>query len=198
MSDLRFARVCVYAGSSAGRGEAFSTAAAALGTALANGDCELVYGGGGTGLMGAVADATLAAGGRVIGVIPEALAAREKAHRGLSELHVVATMHERKTLMANLADAFIALPGGLGTLEELFEVLTWAQLGIHAKPCGVLNAAGYYDAMLGFLDQLVADGFVKSVHRSMLVANDDADALLRALACTTMPAVPKWLDEDQT
>lgn len=156
-------RVCVFSGSSAGRLEHYRAAATRLGTLLAERGIGLVYGGAAVGLMGAVADAAIAAGGSVTGVIPQALVEREVAHTGLPDLRVVGSMHERKALMAELSDAFIALPGGIGTLEEIFEVWTWTQLGSHAKPCAVLNIEGFYDKLLGFLDHVVDEAFLKPV-----------------------------------
>lgn len=157
----------------------------------------VVYGGGHVGLMGIAADGALAAGGEVIGVIPTALEARELAHGGLTELRVVGSMHERKALMAELADAFVALPGGYGTLEEFCEVLTWAQLGLHRKPCGLLNVAGYYDALLDFFDRTVREQFVPPAHRSIVLEDDDPERLLDRLAGYQPPAVDKWLDPRQ-
>jgi uncharacterized protein (TIGR00730 family) len=191
-------RICVYAGSNAGSNPAYAAAAHALGRALATRGIGLVYGGGRVGLMGEVADATLGAGGEAIGVIPEALFDRELGHGGLTELRVVATMHERKALMAELADGFVALPGGIGTLEELVEVMTWGQLGIHAKPCGVLDAAGFYAGLQGFLDHMVAEGFLHERHRAGLLADADPAALLDRLARWKPPAVHKWLDLERS
>lgn len=144
--------------------------------------------------MGALADTVLAAGGRVIGVIPEGLVTKEIAHDGLTELRVVASMHERKAMMNDLADAFIALPGGWGTLEEFFEVLTWAQLGLHRKPCGLLNADGYFDRLLSFIDHSVEERFVRSHHRAMILVSSSPDELLRQLDDYVAPAVEKWID----
>ncbi len=186
-------RLCVFCGSSSGDAPAYTAAARALGTALARRGIGLVYGGASVGLMGAVADAALEAGGDVIGVMPEALAKKELAHAGLTELRIVASMHERKALMAELSDGFIALPGGLGTLEELFEVWTWAQLGYHAKPCALLNVAGFYDPLIAFLDGVVAHRFLKPAHRAMLVVTDDSDDLLDRLATYQPPDVGKWI-----
>lgn len=148
--------------------------------------------------MGVVADAVLAAGGEVIGVIPAALADKEIAHHGLTQLHVTKSMHERKALMADLSDGFIALPGGIGTLEEIFEILTWAQLGFHEKPCALLNVDGYYDALTAFLDHTVAEAFVQPLHRSMLIVESDADVLLDRFANYIAPAVKKWVSREQT
>lgn len=175
-------RICVYCGSHIGQNGRYREAAVDLGRLLAARDLGLVYGGGHVGLMGIIADAALAGGGEVIGVIPEQLRQQEVAHDNLSELHIVADMHERKALMATLADGFIALPGGLGTLEELSEMLTWQQLGIHTKPIGLLNTGGYYDALLAFLDRAVADGYVRSSDRQRLQVADSAAALLELLA----------------
>jgi hypothetical protein len=180
-------RIGVFCGSHAGDQPAFREAAALVGRLLARRGLGIVYGGGRVGLMGALADAALAAGGQVIGVIPEALAAREVAHRGVSSLHVVGSMHERKALMAAHSDAFLALPGGFGTLEELFEVVTWRQLGFHAKPCGLLNVAGYFDRLIAFLDEAVAAGFVNRPDRAVLIDGDDPEALLERLL-ELMPA----------
>jgi hypothetical protein len=165
--------------------------------ALVTRGAGLVYGGGNVGLMGILADAVLAAGGEAIGIIPERLRAREVAHAGLTELHVVGSMHERKALMADLSDAFVAMPGGLGTLEELFEVATWRQLGIHAKPLGLLNVRGYYDRLGSFLEHAIAERFMRPEHRALIAISDDAAALLDALE--SAPSVPfeKWLDRSE-
>src|SRR6185295_5632911 len=160
-------KLCVFCGSSAGRESGYTALAVQLAHELAQRNIGIVYGGGRVGLMGALADAALAAGGQVIGVMPQALIDREIAHRGLTELRIVGSMHERKALMAELADGFIALPGGMGTFEELCEVLTWAQLGIHKKPCGCLNTLGYYDPLLALLDHATAEQFLKPEHRSL-------------------------------
>jgi uncharacterized protein (TIGR00730 family) len=192
MSEIQ--RVCVYCGSSPGARPAYAEAARALGTLLADEGIGLVTGGGRVGLMGVVADAVLAAGGEAIGVVPQALVDREVAHEGMTQLHVVRTMHERKALMADLSDAFVALPGGLGTLEEIAEMLTWAQLGIHTKPCGLLNVAGYYTPLVQFLDHAVDERFVRDAHREMITTATDARALLDGLRAHTPPAVGKWLD----
>ncbi len=169
-----------------------------LGRRLAEERLTLVYGGGGTGLMGSVADAVLAAGGKAIGVIPHALATAELAHAGLTELRRVDTMHERKSLMAELADGFIAMPGGLGTFEEFFEILTWQQLGIHAKPCGLLNVAGYYDQLIAFLDHSVACGFVKPAYRGMILAGEDPQDLLQQMRRYQPPERMRWITPSQT
>jgi uncharacterized protein (TIGR00730 family) len=190
--------ICVYCGSSPGRLEAYSDTARALAQALVERDLGLVYGGASVGIMGLVADSVLRLGGRVVGVIPEALAQKELAHKSLTELHVTASMHARKTLMADLSDGFIALPGGIGTLEEIFEIWTWAQLGFHAKPCGLLNVAGYYDGLTAFLDHAVAEQFVKPLHRSILSVEQEPSALLDRFAGYKAPSAHKWLDKDQT
>jgi uncharacterized protein (TIGR00730 family) len=191
-------RVCVYAGSNPGTDPAYAEAARALGNELAARGIGLVYGGGKVGLMGVIADTVLAAGGEAIGVMPQGLVDREIGHPGLTELKVVGSMHERKALMAELAGAFVALPGGIGTLEELIEVYTWSQLGIHDKGCGVLNVRGYYDGLVAFLDHAVAAGFLRAQHRAVLTVAEDAAELLDALAAFEPPRVTKWLELDQT
>jgi uncharacterized protein (TIGR00730 family) len=180
MAVLR--KVCVFCGSKHGVRPDYTEAARAMGAALAAGGIGLVYGGGRVGLMGVVADAVLDAGGEVIGVIPDHMSDREIAHYGLTDLRVVGTMHERKALMYELSDGFVALPGGLGTLEELFEITTWSQLGLHAKPTGLLDVAGFYTPLVAFLDQLVTEGFVAERHRRLLRVADKPAALLEALA----------------
>jgi uncharacterized protein (TIGR00730 family) len=173
--------VCVYCGSREGADPAFAAAADAIGHEIARRGWQLVYGGGRAGLMGRVADAALSAGAQVVGVIPASLMAREHGHRGLTELHVVQTMHERKRMMAERSDVFVALPGGIGTFEELFEVWTWRQLGYHDKPIGLLNAAGYYDPLLAFMDATVDQGFVATAQRRLLEVDTDAVTLLERL-----------------
>ncbi len=177
--------LCVYCGSRTGDIAAYEAAATAVGTAIGHRGWRLVYGGGRAGLMGRVADAALAAGASVLGVIPRSLMEREVGHQGLTELHVVETMHERKLKMAQHSDAFIALPGGIGTFEELFEVWTWRQLGYHDKPVGLLNVEGYYDALLGFMRQTVARGFVSDAQHALLQVQTQPDALLDAIARLT-------------
>jgi uncharacterized protein (TIGR00730 family) len=179
--------LCVFCGSHSGASPAYAEAAAGLGRTLAARGLRLVYGGGHVGLMGVVADAALAAGGEVIGVIPAALADRELAHEDLTGLEVVASMHERKARMSALADGFIALPGGIGTLEELFEVWTWSQLGLQLKPCALLNAEGYYDHLLSFLDHMTGERFLSPFHRGMLIVDDDPERLLDRLAAWRSP-----------
>jgi uncharacterized protein (TIGR00730 family) len=158
----------------------------------------LVYGGGNVGLMGVVADSVIAGGGEVIGVIPQALMRRELGHAGLTELRIVGSMHERKAGMAELADGFIALPGGFGTLEEFCEILTWAQLGIHSRPCGLLNVAGYYDPLLALFDRGVEERFIRAEHRGLVLEEQDPDRLLDRMASWRPPALAKWIDPDET
>jgi uncharacterized protein (TIGR00730 family) len=191
--------LCVYCGSSPGADPAFLEAGRTLGRVLVERGIGLVYGGAGVGVMGAVADAVLAGGGRAIGIIPEALAVKEVAHDGLTEQHVVGSMHERKALMAERSDGFVALPGGWGTFEEIFEVLTWAQLGFHEKPCGLLNINGYYDHLHAFLEHAIESGFVPSVCRDMLMVEADPARLLDRYAVYRAPKVRKWITrEDET
>lgn len=190
-------RVCVFAGSSSGRRPDYLAAATRLGSLLAERGIGLVYGGARVGMMGAVADAVLAGGGEVIGVIPRALVEKEVAHTGLTDLRVVTSMHERKALMADLSGGFIAVPGGWGTLDEFFEILTWAQLGIHGKPCGLLNVHGYFDRLLSFLDHTVEQGFVRREYDSFFTVSDDPAALLGAMAAHRPPTIEKWIDAAQ-
>jgi uncharacterized protein (TIGR00730 family) len=185
-------RVAVFCGSSYGVRPAYVEAAEAMGRALAKRGLGLVYGGGRVGLMGAIADAVLSAGGTVHGVIPDALASTELAHRGVTQLSIVGSMHERKALMADQADAFVAMPGGFGTLDELFEVLTWAQLGFHAKPVGLLNTAGFFDPLLAVADAMVREGFVDATHRGRISVASEPEALLDLLARDLPPAPVKW------
>jgi uncharacterized protein (TIGR00730 family) len=188
--------VCVYCGSNPGADPAYRAAAEATARVLAGRGIEIVYGGGAVGLMGALADTALRAGGRVTGVIPQALVDKEIGHRGLTELRVVGSMHERKMLMADLADAFIALPGGIGTLEEIIEVLTWAQLGLHRKPCALLDVAGFYAPLRAFLDHAVAEGFLNDGHRGMLLVDDDSEALFARMERWEAPVLAKWVERD--
>jgi uncharacterized protein (TIGR00730 family) len=174
--------ICVFCGSSTGATSAYESAARSFAESAARRRIRLVYGGASVGLMGAIADSALNYGGEVVGVIPRALVDREIAHAGLTELHVVETMHERKAMMADLSDAFVALPGGLGTLEELFEVWTWGMLGLHAKPYGLLNVGGYYTPLTGFLDHARDEGFIRPAQRAMLVVEDDANRLVEKLS----------------
>jgi uncharacterized protein (TIGR00730 family) len=189
-------RICVFCGSSKGKASAYATTAGQVGRVLAARRIGLVYGGGNIGLMGVVADAVLGAGGEVIGVIPEALMAREVGHRGLRDLRIVKSMHERKALMAELSDGFVALPGGFGTLEEFLEVITWAQLGLHAKPCGVLNVSAFFTPLLHLLDHAVAEGFVRVAHRELVLADASLDSLLDRMQEFRPPAVHKWIDKE--
>jgi uncharacterized protein (TIGR00730 family) len=190
--------LCVYCGSSPGRLEAYATAARGLARALVDRDIRLVYGGANVGLMGVVADTVLQLGGEAVGVIPEAIMRKEVAHGSLTELHVTKSMHERKSLMAELSDGFIALPGGIGTLEELFEVWTWAHLGIHAKPCGLLNVEGYFDALIAFVGHSVAERFLAGETASMLLVERGPEALLDRFTSYRSGAVPKWLEKSET
>lgn len=191
-------RLCVFCGSSAGETSRYVEAAGLTGALLAERGLTLVYGGSRVGLMGRLADAALDAGGEVVGVIPRALTAREVAHEGLTELHVVDSMHERKALMAELADGFLALPGGLGTLEEFFEVLTWSQLGLHRKPCGLLDVGGYFEALVRFLDHAVTQGFLAETHRRMIQVDSEPEALLRRLDSYEPPRLPRWIEAEET
>jgi len=187
-------RICVFCGSSAGTREVYAQSAQEVGRLLAGRGIELVYGGGRVGLMGAVADACLTAGGRVTGVIPRLLWDKEVGHRGLTELRIVETMHERKALMADLADAFLALPGGYGTWDELCEVLTWSQIGIQQKASALLNVNGYYDPLLAMADRAVTEGFLRDLHRAMLLTDSDPVRLLDRLESYVAPAVDKWME----
>ncbi|WP_022873535.1 TIGR00730 family Rossman fold protein [Nesterenkonia alba] len=191
---MHLSRICVFAGSSPGADPLYAQAAVELGRTLAQRGVGVVYGGGKVGLMGAVADAALEAGGEVIGVLPEALDRVEVGHRGLTELHVVSSMHERKAMMAELADAFIALPGGLGTFEEVLEVSTWTQLGIHAKPVGLLSAGGFYDDLDRLLDHAVRERFLRVEHRQQLLIGNQIDQLLKELSLWQPATVGKWQD----
>jgi uncharacterized protein (TIGR00730 family) len=190
--------LCVFCGSNSGNDPAYANAAHDFGVLLAKENIALVYGGGHVGLMGIVADAVLAGGGKAIGVIPRMLWDREVGHRNLTELHIVETMHERKAKMASLSDAFVALPGGLGTLEEIFEVWTWAQLGIHRKPLGFLDANGFYAPLLAFLDRAVDAGFIRTQYRSMAIVDIDPASLLRRMSEHQPPIVEKWISVAET
>ncbi|MCA8831184.1 LOG family protein [Hymenobacter pini] len=185
--------VAVYCGASSGTNESFTLQAQAMGKALAEQNFTLVYGGGRVGLMGAVADAVMQHGGKAIGVIPDFLADKELAHVGLTELHVVKTMHERKLMMADLAEGFVAMPGGYGTLEELFEVLTWGQLGLHRKPIGVLNVAGYYDHLLRALDHMADEGLLRRENRNQLLSHPEPHGILDAMLAYEPVSLEKWL-----
>ena len=190
-------RICVFCGSRPGVQPAYRAAAEAVGVLFAERGIELVYGGGNVGLMGIVADACLAAGGRVVGVIPRALLEWEVGHEGLTRLEVVDSMHTRKARMAELADGFIALPGGLGTFEELFEILTWAQLGFHSKPVGLLNVEAYYQPLVQMMERGVAEGFMKAENRGLLLVEDNAHALLRTMGAYHPPAVGKRIRDEK-
>jgi uncharacterized protein (TIGR00730 family) len=194
MSGLQ--RVGVYCGANVGARPAYAAAARNLGRLLGERKLGLVYGGGNVGLMGVLADAALLAGAEVIGVIPQALMARELGHQGCTVLRVVGTMHERKAAMAEFADAFIALPGGLGTLDELFEALTWAQLGLHAKPIGLLEVEGFFGPLVAYLDRAVVEGFVRAEHRAALTVATDPAVLLERFATYQPPGVGKWVGRD--
>ena len=190
-------RLCVFCGSSKGVDPVHADAARTLGIALARADVGLVFGGGSIGLMGVLADAALEAGGEVTGVIPQALVDRELAHHGCTTLRVTQSMHERKALMADLSDGFIALPGGIGTLEEMFEIWTWAQLGDHARPVALLNVAGFYDPLIAFLDGVVAAGFLSPEHRALLIVAERVDPLLARLAAYRPAPAPGWIADDE-
>jgi len=198
VSKRRVRSVCVYCGSSMGRRAEYVDLARDLGDLLGSRGIRLVYGGARVGVMGALADAALEAGGEVIGIIPHALAEKEVAHTGITDLRVVASMHERKAMMVAEAEAFVALPGGLGTLEELFEVLTWAQLGLHRKPLGILDVGGFYAPLRVFLDHAVAEGFIPPAHRGMLMVDTDPVRLLERFAAYEPPEVAKWIDPETT
>jgi uncharacterized protein (TIGR00730 family) len=189
--------ICVFCGSNAGARPAYVETAEAVGRGLARRGVRVVYGGAKGGMMGALADAARSEGGEVVGVMPEAIFDREIGHTGLDDLRVVGSMHERKALMAELSDAFIALPGGVGTLEELFEVYTWAQLGIHEKPLGLLDVAGYYRPLVAFLDHAVRERFVRASTRTLLAVGEELDDLLAALEAWRPPTEDKWMDLDQ-
>ena len=187
-------RICVYCGSSKGTRPVYAEAAEDLADVLVRHELELVYGGAAKGIMGVVADKVLELGGKAHGVIPQMLVDKEIAHEGLTQLHVVASMHERKTMMAALSDGFIAMPGGFGTLEEIIEILTWAQLRFHDKPCGILNVRGYFDHLLSYLDHARDEGFLRAENRRMLLADDDAAGLVRRFERYTAPHVDKWIE----
>ena len=190
--------ICVYCGSNSGSRPVYTQVAREFGSLLAQRHIRLVYGGGRVGLMGTIADAVLAGGGEVTGVIPQSLVSREVAHLGLKDLRVVASMHERKALMTDLADAFVAMPGGFGTLEEFAEILTWAQLGLHRKPHGLLNIEGFYNPLLAFFDHAVAENFVRQSHRDLVIADKNPARLLDLLAEARPPNLDKWIDRKET
>lgn len=191
-------RICVFCGSNVGAIPEYVETARTLGTLLAERSIGLVYGGAHVGLMGAVAEAALAAGGEVIGVIPQSLVDKEIAHRGLTELQIVGSMHERKARMAELGDGFLALPGGCGTFEEFFEIVTWAQLGMHAKPIGLLNVAGFYDALLALLEHSIAEKFIVPSHRALVLDDDNPARLLERMENYVPTIRPKWIDKNET
>jgi uncharacterized protein (TIGR00730 family) len=191
-------RVTVFCGSSPGSGPVYTNAAAELGRYLAHQKIALVYGGGRVGLMGTIANAVLSAEGHVIGVIPEALVAKEVAHQSLPDLRIVSSMHERKALMADLSDGFIALPGGCGTFEEFFEVLTWAHLGLHCKPCAILNVNDFYASILAQMDKGVIERFIRPEHREMIIVSNSIPELILKMETYRAPDIPKWIDRDQS
>jgi len=188
--------ICIYCGSNPGTRPEFIEQAQRFARMLAKRGIRIVYGGASIGIMGAIADAALAEGGTVIGVIPQSLVDREVAHDGLTQLIVTSSMHERKARMADLSDAFVALPGGIGTLEEIFEIWTWSQLGLHEKPCGLLNIGGYYDSLARFLDETVVNGFLGPGHRSMLLTADTGEGVLSAFEAYEPPSVVKWVERE--
>lgn len=200
MSDnTSIKRICVFCGSKRGARPVYTATAQQLGKAMASRGIGLVYGGGSIGLMGVIADAVLREKGNVIGIIPHALALKEFAHSGLTELHRVSSMHERKAMMAELSDAFIAMPGGFGTFDELFEILTWAQLGLHAKPIGLLNVDGYFDLLLDFIHQVLQERFIQEKHRRLIITSHDPEVLLADLVRYTPPAkIPRLIDWNET
>ena len=196
MSGVRLERICVFCGSQTGHDPVYIEAARTTGRLLAHRGIGLVFGGGHVGMMGAVAEAALAAGGEAIGVIPQGLVRRELAYEGLTELIVTHTMHERKQRMADLSDAFMALPGGFGTFEEFCEIITWAQLGLHQKPCGLLNVKGYYDPLLAMFDHAVREGFLRPALRGLVLMHGEAEGMLAAMGAWRPPALTKWLTPD--
>jgi hypothetical protein len=191
-------RICVFCGSNRGARAEYADAARSVAASLVRNDLTLVYGGGRVGLMGVVADEVLRLGGRAIGVIPRPLWDREVGHANLTEVRIVETMHERKATMADLSDGFIALPGGLGTLEEIFEIWTWAQLGMHSKPCGFLDVAGYYTPLMQFLDRAVAEAFIRPDMRAAAIVESDPDRMLTRFREYVPPAVQRWIHRDET
>ncbi|MEM8897028.1 MAG: TIGR00730 family Rossman fold protein [Bacteroidota bacterium] len=194
---MSFSSLCIFCGSNPGKKSVYADGARALGSLMAEQKIKLVYGGGKIGLMGIIADTLLEKGGEVIGVIPDFLMKKEVGHTGIQEMHVVKTMHERKYLMSEIADGFIAMPGGFGTLDELAEILTWAQLGLHQKPIGILNIDGYFDGLLSFVDTMVKEGYLVAQNSKMILVDDDPKKLLEKMATYTFPDVEKWLNKDQ-
>ena len=191
-------RLCVYCGSSSGRHPVYAQVARQLARAMVNRNIDLVYGGASVGIMGEIANAVLEEGGDVIGIIPKGLFKKEVAHTGVTELREVDSMHERKSLMADLSDGFIALPGGFGTIEEIFEIITWSQLGMHRKPCGLLNVCHYYDKLIGFLDHAVTEQFIKAAHHSTILMDECPDALLEKFEVYEIPETVKLIDRKST
>lgn len=187
--------ICIFLGANPGNDPKYADAARAMGRELARRNITTVYGGSNMGLMGILAESAMEAGGNVVGVIPRSLVQKEVAHTGLSELHIAESMHERKALMAELSDGFIAMPGGIGTMDEIFEIFTWAQLGFHTKPCGLLNVDGYYDPLLGFLDNVVNEGFLKGMHREKLVTGTTPSEIIDAFAYYEPPTGSKWVEK---
>jgi len=191
-------RICVFCGSNGGADPIFMETAGQVGEFLAANNIELVFGGGRVGLMGKIADTVMAKGGRVIGVIPESLAIKEVAHQGLTELHVVNSMHDRKALMADLSDGFIAMPGGFGTFEEFCEIVTWAQLGIHQKPCALLNVNGFYDHLIALFDHSAAQSFIRNEHRGLVLVGTEISSLFESMKNYEPPVIEKWIDKSST
>ena len=191
-------RICVFCGSNSGANPAYLEAAERVGEFLARENIELVYGGGRVGLMGKVADTVLAHGGKVIGIIPESLATKEIAHQGLTSLHIVNSMHERKTMMAELSDGFIALPGGFGTFEEFCEIVTWAQLGFHQKPCALFNVNGFYNNLMAMIDFSTKENFIRGEHRELVLVADDIERIYELMGNYRPPLIRKWIDEKST
>lgn len=191
-------RICVFCGSNSGVDPIYLETAEKVGKFLADHKIELVFGGGRVGLMGKIADTVMENGGKVIGIIPQALSEREVAHQGLTELHIVGSMHERKAMMADLADGFIALPGGVGTFEEFCEIVTWAQLGIHNKPCALMNVGGFYDAFIAMFDYSMNQGFIRPQHRALVLVESAIEKLYKAMVEYRPPIVEKWLDKEST
>lgn len=193
--NTKLRRLCVFCGSNVGAKEEYAEAAKQLASALAAENISLVYGGAKIGLMGVLADAILNYGGEAIGVMPQSLVEEDIAHTGISRLHIVNSMHERKALMAEISDGFILFPGGIGSLDEFFEIITWAQVGLHSKPCGILNIENYYDQLFKFLDYAVTEQFLKPVHRSMLMVENSPQQLLKAFMNYKAPMITKWMVE---
>lgn len=194
---MNFRRICVFCGSNSGKGTSYREAAVSLGNLMVEHRIDLVYGGGNIGLMGVLADAVLNAGGRVMGVIPESLMAKEVGHQGLTELRIVKSMHERKALMSDLSDGFIAMPGGFGTFEEFCEVVTWSQLGLQSKPCGLLNVEAYYDPLLLLFDHAVREGFLREENRRLVLQDRDPERLLKKMANFRPAPVDKWIEREE-